>query len=167
MADVTIQLIQTMTEELQMQRDLEVILNNKLDAMQRRDLSRMEVLFSQEQKLVNRLRLNNQKRTLAVRQVVKQFLPEQSPNTVSARELAQTFGEPEQGNLLSLVALLKEAAEKIQRLNSIIAQSTRKLMGHFDTIFNMIAHCGDEIGLYGRKGKKEVGQPRQMVDAIA
>ena len=88
MADVTIQLIQTMTEELQMQRDLEIILNNKLDAMQRRDLSRMEVLFSQEQKLVNRLRLNNQKRTLAVRKVVKQFLPEQSPNTVSARELA-------------------------------------------------------------------------------
>ncbi len=150
-----------------MQRDLEGVLKVKLDAMQQRDLGRMEGLFNREQKLANRLRLNNQKRTVAVRQIVKQFLPDQSPETVSARELAQTVGEPEQGKLLSLVALLKETAEKIQRLNGIIAQATRKLMGHFDAIFNMIAHCGDDMGLYGREGKKEIGQPRQMVDAIA
>jgi flagellar biosynthesis/type III secretory pathway chaperone len=167
MADVMNKLIQTLNEELQMQRDLETVLEQKLDAMQRRDLDRMDLLFTQEQKLVNRLRLNNQKRTVAVRQAVKQFLPDQPSEAVSARELARILDEPEQGKLLTLVALLKEVAEKIQRLNRIVAQATRKLMGHFDAIFNMIAHCGDEMGLYGRQGKKEIGPPRQLVDAIA
>ena len=104
----------------------------------------------------------------AVNRVAVELLPQQRrARFMTAKELAQAASEPQRSKLLALAAMLKEVAENIQRLNRINAVATKKVLGHFDHIFNIIAQSGRDIGLYGRAGKKSIMEQNRLVDAIA
>ena len=167
MADAVQQLIEAMQHELQWQRDLAMVLDNKLDAMRHYDMSRLEALGQSEQKLMQGLRHNEMKRKQAVRQAASKLCPRRSENVVNASELARSSGEPARGRILALAAMLKEVAQKVQSLNRVNAMASQRIMGHFDQIFRIIAQSGRDIGLYGQAGKKMLLEQNRLVDAIA
>ena len=154
MADAVEQLIEAMLDELQSHKKLSAVLDGKLDAMRHFDVSRLESLRQNEQRLLNVVRMNGQRRAEATHQA-------------TARELAQAAPEPARSKIMALAAMLKEMAQNIQRLNRVNAVATRKVLGHFDQIFRIIAQSGRDIGLYGRAGKKSLTEQNRLVDAIA
>lgn len=160
-------LMQTMRTELTAYKQLAAVLEQKLDAMRRRDLQDMQFRLEREQRLLVTMRQAAGQRTVLVRRLARTILPGRTPEEVTARELAQTSSEPQQSRMMGLIGMLREAAEKVQRLNRVVTQTTRKLMGHIDAIFNLIAQGDGESGLYGRAGKKAPTPQRQLVDAIA
>ena len=167
MAKAVEQLILAMQAEVAVHEELAGVLDGKLDALKCRDLSRLESLNGREQELVNVVRVKGQLRETAVKEVVGSYYPQRRGERISASELAQDSKEPWRSKLLTMTALLKEIATKVSRLNQINAIAMRKMLGHFDTIFNVIAQCGQDIGLYGRQGKELALEQRSVIDAIA
>ncbi|OQA00876.1 MAG: FlgN protein [Planctomycetes bacterium ADurb.Bin412] len=164
----TVEIVLTaLQEELQWQQDLAAVLDQKLEAMKQYDITRLEALTQTEQRLLEGIRLHAVKRNTAVHQALRELLPKQKSRRLSARELAQALSEPLRSRLLVLTGMLREAAEKVQRLNRINAQVTRKMLGHLDHIFRVITTTGSDIGLYSRVGKKTSGEQKRLVDAIA
>ena len=168
MADAVEQLIEAMQEELRSHKKLSALLDGKLDAMRHFDVSRLEALRQNEQRLLDRMRMIGRGRAEATHRAVRQLLPQRRIGApATARELASATPEPAHSKILALAAMLKEMAQDIQRLNRVNAVATRKVMGHFDQIFRVIAQSGRDIGLYGRAGKKSLTEQNQLVDAIA
>ena len=168
MADAVEQLIEAMLDELQSHKKLSAVLDGKLDAMRHFDVSRLESLRQNEQRLLNVVRMNGQRRAEATHQATGQLFPQRRmDSSVTARELAQAAPEPARSKIMALAAMLKEMAQNIQRLNRVNAVATRKVLGHFDQIFRIIAQSGRDIGLYGRAGKKSLTEQNRLVDAIA
>lgn len=168
MIDSMQQLIEAMQQELQHQQDLVILLDHKLDAMRKCDLSRMQALSVNEQRLMECMRLSEQRRTETVRRAARQFFsqrPDDKP--VTCRELAQAAPEPQRSKLLALTGMLREVVENVQRLHRVQSTSAQKVMGHFNQIFRIIAQSGRDIGLYGRFGKKSLLEQNRLVDALA
>ncbi|MBN1763975.1 MAG: flagellar protein FlgN [Sedimentisphaerales bacterium] len=160
-------LIQTLQDDLQWHSDLAVVLENKLDAMRHFDLSRLEALTGNEQRLAQAIALNEKKRRDAVRAATMAVWPQRRGQTATASELAQALAEPQRSRLMSLTSMLREVMERVGRLNRINAIATHKIMGHFDHIFQIIAQSGRDIGLYGKSGKKSYLEQNRLVDAMA
>lgn len=167
MAKPVEQLILAMQAEVAVHEELADVLDGKLDALKCRDMSRLESLNGREQELVEVIRVKGQLRETAVEELVVCYYPQRVGERISARELAQESSEPWRSKLLAMTAMLREIATKVSRLNRINAIAMRKMMGHFDTIFNAIAQCGQDIGLYGRQGKELALEQRSVIDAIA
>jgi len=167
MADALENVIQVLNEQLRFYRDLAAVLENKLDAMRHYDATRLEALSQAEQRLIEAIKHVEKKRNEAVRRATGHLLPQRQGELASARELAQAAPPPFREKLSVLASLLREVAEKVQRLNQIGALATQKIMGHFDHIFRIIAQSGRDIGLYGRAGKKTLLEQNRIVDAIA
>jgi len=168
MAIAVEQLILAMQEELQGHKKLSAVLDNKLDAMRHFDVSRLESLRQKEQCLLDSVRMIGQRRLEAVNRVAAELLPQQRRGRfMTAQELAQAAPEPQRSKMLALAAMLKEVAENIQRVNRVNAVATKKVLGHFDHIFNIIAQSGRDIGLYGRAGKKSILEQNRLLDARA
>ncbi|KPK77642.1 MAG: hypothetical protein AMJ79_02560 [Phycisphaerae bacterium SM23_30] len=168
MADAVEQLIEAMQDELQCHRKLAAVLDGKLDAMRHFDVSRLEALRHNEQRLLNVVRMNGQRRAEATQQATWRLFPQRRiGSSVTAKELAQAAPEPARSKILALAAMLREMAQNIQRLNRVNAVATRKVLGHFDQIFRIIAQSGRDVGLYGRAGKKSMAEQNRLVDAIA
>ncbi len=165
-------LLQILREDYQYHVELVQVLENKLDAMRHYDMSRLEALGQQEQRLTQAVALNGQKRVATVTQAAYVLIPGAANKGVRASELAAAMQlRPELSDqaeqLSTLVSLLKAVTEKIQRLNQINNLATRKILGHFDQIFRIIAQNGRDIGLYGRGGKKTYMEQNRLVDARA
>ncbi|MCH9023062.1 MAG: flagellar protein FlgN [Planctomycetes bacterium] len=167
MDNSTEQLIIAMQQEVEAHEELAQLLENKLDAMKHYDLSRLEALSTGEQQVVSELGRKGQLRQAAVHKLAREFYPQSPVKHVTARQLAKTAGEPLRSKLLALAGILREVAEKVKRLNEINAQTTGKVMVHFDAIFKLVAQFGCDIGLYGRAGKQLVFEQRRIIDAIA
>ena len=168
MANAVEQLIAALQDELQGHQKLSAILDGKLDAMRHFDVSRLESLRQKEQRLLDSVRMIGQRRLEAVNRATAELWPQRRrARFMTAKELAQAAPEPQRSKLLALAAMLKEVAENIQRLNRINAIATKKVLGHFDHIFNIIAQSGRDIGLYGRAGKKSIMELNRLVDARA
>jgi len=166
-SDVVEKLIQMMQDELQCHSDLAAVLENKLDAMRHYDISRLESLTTNEQRITEVISLNGKKRYDVVRQASVEFFPNRGGRVATAKELADVLDEPSRGRLLALAAMLHEVTERVRRLNRINSVATQKIMGHFDHIFRIIAQSGRDIGLYGRAGKKSLLEQNRLVDAFA
>ena len=167
MADAVEQLIEAMQQELRWQQELAVVLDNKLDAMKHYDMSRLEALSQNEQKLMQGLRHNEMRRQSAVRQAARQLSPDRPDRLSNAQELARASVEPGRSRILVLAGMLRSVAEKVQRLNRVNALASQRIIGHFDQIFRIIAQSGRDIGLYGEAGKKTLLEQNRLVDAIA
>ena len=160
-------LIEVMNEELQSQRDLAQMLENKLDAMRHYDISRLEALSISEQRLLDLMGHIGRRRTDAVAAATDDLLPTQPVGRVSVAQLAERASIEQRNRLLALAALLKDVAQQVQRLNRVNALATNKILGHFDGIFRIIAQAGRDIGLYGSAGKKALLEQNRLFDAIA
>jgi len=156
-----------MQEDLQRHRELAQILDNKLDAMRHRDISRLEALAAVEHRLMGIISTHNKTRCDIVRQATEKYFPNYGKKSATARELANAAGGADRDKLLALSAMLIEVAGKVQSLNNINAAASQKIMGHVDHIFRIIAQSGRDIGLYGRAGKKAPLEQNRLVDAIA
>lgn len=178
MSESVEKLMQTMEEDLRNQRDLAAVLENKLDAMRHFDMSRLDALALSEQRLMSLISVQERRRQLAIRQVSNELIPAAGKpedrllkNTqrrpVSAKELATAMKEPAGRKLMALAGMLREMAEKVQRLNRVNSLASRKILGHFDQIFRIIAQSGSDIGLYGNEGKKFLLEQNRLVDALA
>lgn len=167
MADTLEQLIESMSQDLDRHRTLAQLLDNKLDAMRRHDISRLESLGVVEHRLLNEMRVGEKKRTQAARQATSQFCPRHHGPLATAREIALAATEPARTKILSLAALLREVAEKIQTVNRVIALAGEKIQQHFDHIFGIIARSGCDIGLYSQAGQKSLLEQNRLVDALA
>jgi flagellar biosynthesis/type III secretory pathway chaperone len=167
MANHVEQLIKTLQQELEYQRELAAVLDNKLDAMRHYDLSRLEALTQNEHRIVEEIRQNEYRRTDAVRRATRQYWPGRRQQPASCKELAQVSEEPERSKLITLAAMLAEIAETVQRLNRIGGIASRKILTHFDHIFQIIAQSGRDIGLYERGGKRSLLEQNRLVDALA
>ena len=167
MANHVQQLIETLQQELQYQQELAAVLDNKLDAMRHYDISRLEALTQNEHRLVDEIRQSERRRTDTVRWATRQFWPQRRQQPATCKELAQVSPEPEKSRLLTLAAMLAEVAEKVQRLNRIGNMASRKILAHFDHVFQIIAQSGRDIGLYGRGGKRSLLEQNRLVDALA
>jgi flagellar biosynthesis/type III secretory pathway chaperone len=167
MANHVQHLIETLQKELEYQRELAAVLDNKLDAMRHYDLSRLDALSQNEHRLVEVIRQNEFRRTDAARQATRQFWPERRQRPATCKELAQAAPEPQRSTLMTLAAMLAEVAETVQRLNRIGGIASRKILNHFDHIFQIFAQSGRDIGLYERGGKRSLLEQNRLVDALA
>jgi len=186
MSDVVNKLIQILEDDLRWHQDLAAVLENKLDAMRHYDLSRLEALSANEQRLTTAIASNEPKRRAVIREATNRFSPQRN-TPLTARELAGLLLEsrpegadrvgrrdPEAAErehaarrLTVLTDMLRDATEKIKRLNNVVAIASNKILGHFDHIFQIIARSGRDIGLYGRGGKKSLLDQNRLVDALA
>ena len=160
------ELMAIMEKDRQWHTELAAVLENKLDAMQHYDLSRLEALALQEQRLVAAITGNEKQRQVAIRRATLEHLPLLKDRVAAASELAQVLDDERREKLLLLVALLREITEKVKRLNRINAMATRKILGHVDYMFQVLAQSGRDIGLYGRGGKKTMLEQNRLIDAV-
>lgn len=168
MIKIVEKLIETMQQEFVVQSKLETLLTNKLNALKNRDLTRFEMLNSDEQSLVVDVRVKGRNRDKAVQSAARHYLPRLGEHTITAKELADAAGEPLRGRIMALAAMLKDVALKIQSLNSICKTTLKKIMGHFDSIMTAISQHGNNIGLYQRSGQKpQMLEQTRIIDAIA
>ena len=182
MADSVEQLIETMNQELQCQRDLAGLLENKLDAMRRYDVWSLESLAANENRLIDNLQANSQRRNSAVRNVAQQLfdlpadpvrhasIPTGAAPTNSlptARQIAEKASPINRDKILALTAMLKDVTQTVQRLSGINATASQKMLGHFDHVFRIIAQSGRDIGLYGRAGTRFHLEQNRLFDALA
>jgi flagellar biosynthesis/type III secretory pathway chaperone len=167
MAETLSELIEVLRQELQWQLDLATVLEQKLDAMRHYDTSRLDALTTREQQLAHLIQLHDKKRTQAVRQAAAGLFPQRKTPWAGARELAMAVADPARSEVLSLADLLKEAAQKVHRLNNINRLACEKILNHFNQIFQIIAQAGRDIGLYGRGGKKALLEQNRLLDAMA
>lgn len=161
------ELIEVLQAQLSLQTELVRVLDGKLDAMGRYDMRGLEALSQQEQSLVTSLRSQERRRRDAVRGASLELLQGQSRSGATAQQLAQAAPEPQRSLLVRLAARLREAAEQAGRLNRINDIATRKILGHFDEVFRIIARSGSDIGLYGQSGRRSSGSQNRLVDALA
>ncbi|MBN2212025.1 MAG: flagellar export chaperone FlgN [Sedimentisphaerales bacterium] len=167
MANVFDPLLEAMSAELQAQHQLAVLLENKLDAMRRYDLSRLEALSATEPRVLSLVRSSAQKRTIAAKAATTALNPPRKSAVATAKELAAMAQGPVRERLEALTASLVSAAEKAQRLNQIHAAAARRVVGHLDHIFRLVAHAGKDAGLYSRGGKAAMLEQNRLVDAKA
>ena len=167
MADAVSQLIDVMQRELDGQQRLTVLLEGKIEAMRHYDLAQLDALNRSEQKLMENLRLHAMRRQEVVQLAAHRLLSGQSHTSVSARELAEAAGEPGRSRVMTLAGLLREVIGQVQRLHRIHAVASRKLMTHFEHVFQVIAQSGRDTSLYGRAGRRELVQHNRLVDATA
>jgi len=167
MAEIAEKLIDAMKMELNCQQSLAALLDNKLDAMRHYDLSRLEALTVNEQQLVQDTLAQENRCTDLARFATKELVPKKRGSLATASELAGVCREPQRSQLLSLAAMLKQMAEKVQRLNRINSIASGKILNHFDGVFRIFAQSGCDIGLYQRAGKKALLEQNRLVDAIA
>ena len=107
MADAVEQLIKTMQDELESHKKLSAVLDNKLDAMRHFDVSRLESLRQNEQRMLDRVRMMGLRRTEATREATRQLYPRRRISTLmTARQLAQAAPEPARDKILALAAML-------------------------------------------------------------
>jgi flagellar biosynthesis/type III secretory pathway chaperone len=147
MADAVNRLIDTLQRELNYQRDLAAVLDNKLDAMRRYDMPRLEALSKNEQNLIESIRKNEMLRRQVIALTARQLYPGRVDVKPTAGEIAQAVAEPDRGKLIVLTGMLREVAEKVRRLNRVNAAATNKILGHFQQVFQIIAQSGKDIGL--------------------
>lgn len=168
MSDVLKKLVDVMQDDLRWHNSLAAVLENKLDAMRCRDLSRLEALGITEQQLLGSISANETKRADAARQATVHYYPDKpTRQPATARELAQMVPEPLSEKLLAISTMLIEVMQKVRRLNRINKIATQKILGHVDQIFKIIAQSGCDIGIYGRAGTKSLLEQNRLVDAIA
>ncbi len=167
MANIFEPLCEAMNAELQAQQQLASLLENKLDAMRCYDLSRLEALAATESRTLSLVRSSAQKRTLAARAATAALNPSRRSAVATAKELAAAAPAPMRERLEALIASLSGAVEKTQRLNHIHAAATRRVVGHLDHIFRLVAHTGKDAGLYNRVGKAAMLEQNRLVDAKA
>ena len=167
MSEAMEKLVEALQDDLDSHRKLAEVLENKLNAMSCRDISRLEALGITEQQLVSSITVNERKRSAATHRATEAYYPQRRGRVASARELAQKTGEPLRGKVLALSALLSEVIEKVRRLNRINMSATQKILGHVDYVFQIIAQSGCDIGIYGRAGEKSFLEQNRLVDAMA
>jgi len=161
------ELIAVLQQELGLQTELVRVLDGKLDAMGRYDMTSLQALSQREQSLVASLQGQEQRRRQAVQQASRALLHGRSRVGATARQLAQAAPEPQRSLLVRLAQRLREAVEKARRLNRINEIATRKILGHVDDVFRIIARSGCDIGLYGQSGRRACGAQNRLVDALA
>lgn len=172
MSGVINNLIDVLQTDWQVHKELAQVLENKLDAMRHYDLTRLESLGQNEQRLTQAIALNSSKRNQALIQATAMLMPGSGKRMARASELVESLQQrPEwadyAGQIMNLVNLLRTVTEHVQRLNNINKMATRKILGHFDDIFRIIAQGDRDIGLYGRSGKKSMLEQNRLVDAMA
>ena len=167
MSEAVEQLIEKMQEDLQSHQELASVLENKLDAMRHYDISRLEALTLSEQRLADVIGMSEGKRKEIIRRATAEVFPARGDGRATAKELAAEVDEGYKGKLLMLSSMLLEVVEKVRRLNQINKLASQKILGHFDQIFRIISQTGNELGLYGRGGKKSVMEQNRLVDAMA
>ena len=161
-------LIEAMEQELQGQEQLAQLLENKLQAMRTYDVAGLESLEAAERELLSRMRHVAARRKQAVTQATAELFGRRRPSqSLPAQKLAEAVNEPARGQMLSLVEMLREVTGKIQKLNRVNAVATRKILGHFEHIFEVLAQSGRDIGLYGRAGTRKLLEQNRLVDALA
>jgi len=167
MNEAVLGLVQSLKEELSYQQQMEALLNGKLEAMRRYDMARLEGLTVAEKRLVETERLRSAKRERWVLRLTRQFCPEIRGRLATAKEIAAKLPAPFGQEVMYLAVKLKETTERLVRLNQINASVTRKLLGHVDSIFKIVAQAGVEIGLYSRAGRQTELEHRRLIDALA
>ena len=197
MADAVEQLIEAMNQELQCQRELAGLLENKLDAMRRYDVRRLDAIAANEHRLIDNLHTNSQRRNTAVRLVAQQLFgqpansmsakstpinsrsaksastnlrsakPVPTNSLPTARQIAEKTSTANADKIIALTAMLKDVTQTVKRLSGINATASQKMLGHFDHIFRIIAQSGRDIGLYGRAGTKFHLEQNRLFDALA
>ncbi len=167
MAESIDQVVEILQNDLQWHQALAVVLDSKLEAMRQYDMLRLESLNAAEQQLMDNISGNEQRRNAAIRQATAVYFPHRTGRLATAREFASVVKGPLQEKLNSLANTLVEVTQKVQRLNRVNALATKKIIGHVDHVFNLIAKSGKDIGLYGRRGKEAVFEQNRLVDAIA
>lgn len=160
-------LIEAMQDDLQLHRELGQVLDNKLDAMRHRDISRLEALSVAEHRLLDRMSENGRRRIGAAKEATAIYFPNRHGRDATAKELAKVVEKPLKRKLEALSAMLFDSVQNIERLNRINKIASEKILGHIDHIFSIIAQSGRDIGLYGRAGKKSLLEQNRLVDAIA
>ena len=189
MSEAVEKLTQILEDDLQWHQSLAAVLENKLDAMRHYDMSRLEALTANEQRITEAICANEKKRRQVIRQATVEFFP-QGSKPATARELAQALLERQSlrgseaaagqrrlsevnsaekavRRLLALSDMLRDVTEKVRRLNNVVSIASHKILGHFDNVFRIIAQSGRDIGLYGRSGKKSLLEQNCLVDALA
>lgn len=167
MADAVEQLIEAMNQELQCQRELAGLLENKLDAMRRYDVRRLDSIAANEHRLIDNLHANSQRRNTAVGCVAQQLFDRSTGSLPTARQIAEKTSAVNGDKILALTAMLKDVTKTVKRLSGINATASQKMLGHFDHIFRIIAQSGRDIGLYGRAGTKFHLEQNRLFDALA
>lgn len=167
MAEAVEQLIAAMNDELQHQRDLKSVLEQKLDAMRHYDISRLHALTIAEQRLLDAIRANGHKRTESARRAGEELFEGRLKVLPTARQIAAKTPEPAKRKLMALTTMLREVVQNVQRLNRVNNLSCRKILEHFDHIFRIIAQSGRDIGLYGSAGKKSLLEQNRLFDGVA
>ena len=163
MSDQSAQLVTALQNELQCQQQLAVLLENKLDAMRRYDVRRLEGLAEAEKQLLEKMQVVAVKRRHAAETLTKQLLG-QLGRPATAKELAAASDEPVRSQLFSLSGLLAQECEKVQRLNRINDIASRKMLGHVDQVFRVIAKTEHDVGLYSRSGRRPTLEQNRIFD---
>ena len=155
-----------MKEELVVQQRLAATLQHKLESMRCYDVERLQTLTLSESEAVTAAQRAALRRRQAGRRLSESLFGKKD-EPVGASEMAAACEEPQRSGILTLAGQLRGAAETTQRLNRINRIATRKLLGHMEHVFRVIAQAGRDIGLYGRAGRKPLMQHNRLIDAIA
>ncbi len=168
MADLIDNIIMIMREDLRYQRDLEKILEDKLQALRNNDAAMLDAIAQVEHRTVLALNNNVERTGKAIAAAAEVYFPQFKGKNISLSQLKTVASAGQCQSLDALGAMLRSTIENVRRQNQIVSLVTHKLLGHMDNIFKVIAHTGRDIGLYGRYGDRQMNiEQNRMLDAIA
>jgi flagellar biosynthesis/type III secretory pathway chaperone len=137
---------------------------SRRDAMRTFDISRMEMLTSQEKATMDVLASLDRRRQQLTAQV-RSALPRNVEPTIS--EIARRCQEPQKSQLLGLAAQLKETVEQVDRNTRINATISEAVIKGLAKVLKVVTGLAQHAGLYMRNGRKAAMHGIHLLEVTA
>lgn len=142
----------TLTDAVQRQRQLGILLERKRLALRSGDLEDMKRLGALESTVVQAVGELEKRRVTLVAELTRKLRP-QSSQALQMRELADVLPEPYRGRLLVTRTKLIDAMKAVQQQTSVVRRASESLVSHVNGLIRTIGVVSSGGAAYGQTGQ--------------
>jgi hypothetical protein len=156
-------IVDQLYEILTLHEQLLIAVKNKQKNMRAGNMSELESWSAREQFLIDRIKESDvirQEECGKLSSVLE--LSEQPTITL----LADKVGEPDRSRLLAMAGGIRNLADQIYQVNQVNDAVTREILNCFAQIQRQISTTHCDLGLYDPSGRKQMGSPIRILDAV-
>lgn len=146
-------LVRLLEELKTLQERLLKLVEARIDAMKRADMSALRELTEHEEALTRRIRERDGLRRQVADAVAEETgCPPRSGRDMTVAQLAARVGEPARTLLLDAVADLRKIVLRVVRANRIASVVARELINHVSWVFASVRPAGGKLVGYSGEG---------------
>ncbi len=160
-------LVRVLGDLTRLHEELRATIRRKLDAARAAEVEVIQSCTAREAFLATRLRQRDGlRRQLAERIGGDMGLAAETARSASVSELVREAPEPLRGRVLAAATALRDRAEQVADLNRTAALVTGTMLEHLRAVTTAMTQAGSESSGYSSEGRRAVGAPVRVFDAV-